>query len=242
MRADYYEIGTVPLPEYSAGTPALVLVIGFAGSTLGMLTWAHYADSDASTANPVQADSLNLNLDGQESLSGTFSITNGLPDSAANHTYSVTNVGVVSADHVQVAVSYSQNDSATEPADPDLQNDLNATETASLVEVTTLEYRNDTGSVLYNATANMDDLNGNGVLDLDDVNRQEGQLDDLAAPQSGGANETRLALGVEIVNDDDGTFIKEGNTAGNLTGYDEDIMADGVDVTITVTLNQDASQ
>lgn len=222
---------------------ASLLVIGIAGSALGAMTWAHYADSDASQANTIQADTMNLELDGSSSLSGSFAVTNGQPDSSATHNFTLTNAGAVSADHVEISFSFGENDpAASEPSDGDLGVELNATETASLVEVTTLEYQNESGDVLYDAMADMNDTNGNGVLDLQDARDQDGRLDDLAAPQANGGNETYLVVAVEIANDDDGSFVREGNTAGSLTGYDEDVMADGVDVTITFTLNQVASQ
>lgn len=217
-----------------------LLVVGFAGSALGAMTWSYYADSDSSAANQVQGETMNLHLGGADSRSGDFTVT-GAPTSAASYTYTLTNDGAAPADHVEVAVSFTENDPGGEPTDPDLENEINAGETASLVKVTTLEYRNDTGAVLYDATANMKDTNGNKVLDLQDVQSQQGSLDDLAPPQAGGGNTTKLAIEVQLVNDD-GAFATGGNTAGNLTGSDEDLMADGIDVTVHVTLNQDASQ
>lgn len=219
-----------------------LLVIGLAGTALGAMTWAHYADSDGSTANTIQGDTMNLNLDGSNSLTGSFAVTNGQPDSSATHNFTLTNVGGVSADHVELSFAFSENDPGSEPSDDDIGVELNATETASLIEVTTLEYQNESGTVLYDATGDMDDQNGNGVLDLQDVRNQDGRLDDFAAPQANGGNETHLVIAVEIVNDDDGSFVKGGNTEGSLTGDDEDMMADGIDVAVTVTLNQVASQ
>lgn len=217
-----------------------LLVVGFAGSALGAMTWSYYADSDSSAGNQVQGETMNLHLGGQDSRSGDFTVTGG-PASAASYTYTLTNAGAAPADHVEVAVSFAENDPGSEPTDPDLEQELNASETASLVKVTTLEYRNDSGTVLYDATANMKDTNGNKVLDLEDVQSQQGSLDDLAAPQAGAGNTTELAIEVQLVNED-GSFATDGNTAGNLTGSDEDLMADGIDVTVQVTLNQDASQ
>lgn len=217
-----------------------LLVVGFAGSALGAMTWSYYADSDSSTANQVQAEAMNLRLGGADSRSGDFTVTGG-PTSTAGYTYALTNDGAAPADHVGIAVSFEENDPGSEPTDPDLENEINASETASLVKVTTLEYRNDSGAVLYDATADMNDKNGNEVLDLEDVQSQQGRLDDLAAPRAGGGNTTELAIEVQLVNDD-GAFATDGNTVGNLTGSDEDLMADGIDVTVRVTLNQDASQ
>lgn len=219
-----------------------LLILGFAGTALGGMTWSYYADSDDSTGNTLQADAMDLRIDGSDSLSSTFTITSGSPGSSASHTYDLTNNGGVTADHVEVSFSYAENDPGSEPGDSDLNVELGATETASLVRVTTLEYRNDAGTVLYDATSDMSDGNGNGVIDLEDVQNHQSSFDDLAAPQPNGGNTTKLAITVQLVDDDGGAFTEGGNTAGSLTGSDEDLMADGVDVTITFTLNQDASQ
>jgi hypothetical protein len=75
------------------------------------------------------------------------------------------------------------------------------------------------------------DTNGNGIKDLDDVISQKATVDDLDAPQANGGNTTKLAITVEIADD-----------SGSFTGTDEDVMGDGVDIKIDVTLNQDSSQ
>lgn len=219
-----------------------ILVIGVASTSLGMVTWAYFGDSGASQQNAIQAGTLDLTLDGADSLSGTFSISNGKPDSATSHNFTVRNDGSIAADHVEISLGFAENDSRAEPSDVDLDVELNATETASLVNVTRFEYQNDSGSTILDALSKVNDQNGNGIVDLEDVQGQQGQLDDLAPPQPNNGNSTYLVVAVEIANDDSAAFTKGGNTNGNLTGYDEDVMADGVDVTVTVTLNQDASQ
>lgn len=219
-----------------------ILIIGVASTSLGMVTWAYFADSDESQQNPIQTGTLDLTLDGADSLSATFSITNGQPGSAGSHTYTIQNDGSLAADHLELTLTFTENDSRTEPSDVDLNTELNTTETASLIKVTRFEYQNSSGNTIHDALATTTDQNGNGIVDLEDVQNQQGQLDDLAPPQKNKGNSTSLVITVEIANDDSTAFSKAGNTNGNLTGYDEDIMADGIDVKITVTLNQDASQ
>lgn len=219
-----------------------ILIIGVASTTLGMVTWSYYADSDASEQNAIQAGTLDLTLDGADSLPAMFSITNGQPGSATSHNYTIQNSGSVAADHLEYTLSFTENDSQTEPSDVDLNTELNATETASLIEVTQFEYKNNAGNTIYDALATTTDQNGNGIIDLEDVQNQKEQLDGLAPPQKNNGNSTFLVVTMEIANDDSAAFTKAGNTNGNLTGYDEDIMADGIDVKITITLNQDASQ
>lgn len=219
-----------------------ILIIGFASMSLGVVTWAYFSDSDASQQNQIQAGTLDLSLDGADSLTAAFSISNGQPSSATSHNFTLQNDGSLGADHVKVTLSFSENDSRSEPSDVDLNVELNATETASLINVTQFEYQNNAGETMFDALANVNDQNGNGIVDLEDVQAQEGQLDDLAPPQKNNGNSTFLVIALEIANDDSAAFTKGGNTNGSLTGYDEDIMADGVDVKLTVTLNQDASQ
>lgn len=221
-----------------------ILIIGVASTSLGMVTWAYFADSDVSQQNPIQAGTLDLTLDGADSLSTTFLITNGQPSSATSHNYTIQNGGSVAADHLELTLTFTENDSRTEPSDADLNTELNATETASLIKVTQYEYQNNSGNTIYGALATTTDQNGNGIIDLEDVQNQQGHLDldGLASPQKNNGNSTFLVVTMEIANDDSAAFTKAGNTNGNLTGYDEDVMADGIDVKITVTLNQDASQ
>lgn len=219
-----------------------LLVIGVTGITLGATTVAFYQDSDASTGNTIQGGTLDLSLDGKDSLSSSITITDGGPDDSATHTFAVANEGPLSADHVEVSMSLAENDPGSEPTDGDLTAALNASEAATLVEVTTYEYRNDAGSTIEDFTSSVTDTNGNGVVDLAEVVDQNSASDDLAPPQANHGNETKLVLELQVVNDDSGSFVSGANTDGSLTGTDEDFMADGVDVTITVTLNQDASQ
>lgn len=219
-----------------------IIVIGVASTSLGMVTYAYFGDTDTSRQNAVQAGTLDLTLDGADSLSASFSISDGKPGSAASHNFTVRNAGSIPADHVEITLSFTENDPRTEPSDADLDVELNASETASLINVTQFEYQDDSGTTIFDALANVDDRNGNGIVDLEDVQDQQGQLDGLAAPQENNGNSTFLVVAVEIADDDSAAFIKSGNTNGSLTGYDEDVMADGVDVKIEVTLNQDASQ
>lgn len=221
-----------------------LFVIGLVGTGMGTASWAYLEDADESAGNTVQASTLNLNVDGADDASGAFVVDGGEPGSAAGHEFVLTNDGSLSADHVEFAVAVSENDPAVgEPSDPELAADLNATETASLVRVTTLEYRNDSGGVVSGELGGVTDGNGNGIKDLEDVRAQSDSFDDLPAPQANAGNATRLAIAVEIASDHDGSpFVAGANAAGNLTGYDEDVMGDGVEVTVTVTLNQHADQ
>ncbi|WP_435177624.1 TasA family protein [Halorussus sp. AFM4] len=208
-----------------------LLVVGVASSALGAVTWAHFSDSDASRSNALEAGTLDVTLDGANGQTASFSLTNARPADSTRHNFTLRNVGSTAGNHVEVTLSFSENDTRTEPSDPDLGTELDANATASHVRVTQLVYKDDSGTVIENPLSNVSDDNNNGIKDLDDVRNQAGTLDNLRAPKPNGASETYLVIGVRIANDDDA-----------FTGTDEDIMADGVDVKITVTLNQDSSQ
>lgn len=219
-----------------------LLVVGAAGTGFGMWSGAFFQDSDPSAQNAVQAGTLDLKLDGADSADAVFSATNAGPTDATRHNYTLRNNGSLAADHVEVSLSFAANDSRSEPSDSDLNTELNASETATLLNVTTLEYQNESGAVIENVLDNVSDQNGNGIVDLADVKAQSGSLDDLAAPQANKGNSTYLVIELKVASDDGTNFLTGGNTEGNLTGYDEDVMADGVDVKLTVTLNEDSSQ
>lgn len=219
-----------------------LFVIAVASTGLGMVTWASFTDSDGSQQNDVGSGTLDVSLDGSDQLSGAFSIANGKPGSTASYNYTIRNNGSLSADHLEVAIGFSENDSLSEPSDPDVGVELNATETASLVNVTRFEYQDDAGNTMYDALSDVGDQNGNGIVDVADVRTQRSPLDNLAAPQRENGNSTHLVIAVEIADDRSSSFNVGGNTNGNLTGDDEDIMADGIDIELTVTLNQAAEQ
>lgn len=220
-----------------------LLLVGSVSLALGAGTWAFLQDTDRSQENALVGGTLDLKLDGADTATAAFGLTDAKPTDSASHNFTITNEGDVAADHVELSFGFAENDTGVaEPTDTDLYAELNGSETASLIKVTQFEYRNDSGAVVEDLLSGVSDENGNGVVDLQDVQSQGSSLDGLPAPQPNGANATYLVIAVEIVNDDGSSFVAGGNIEGNLTGYDEDFMGDGVNVTIKVTLNQDASQ
>ena len=194
-------------------TVLAVVLLMLGAALVGMGTYAYFTDTESSSENPAQAGTLDLTLDGNNGdVTTSFSLTG--------------------ADHVQVAISASENDDGlSEPSDPDLANDLGSADTQKHIEVVKYEYQDDGGTTNQDILADVSDANGNGIKDLEDVISQKGTVDDLAAPQANGGNTMKLVLEVKIANDD-----------GSYSGTDEDIMGDGVDIKIDVTLNQDSSQ
>lgn len=216
--------------EGKAIVAVAVIIIG--GAIAGIGTGAFFTDRDRSTSNTVEAGTLDITLDGTNNdLTSSFSITNGKPGDSASHNYTLRNVGSIEADHVEITIGFGENDTRTEPSDTELDTELNGSETAQQIEVTTFEYQNESGATITDILAGVTDSNNNGIKDLDEVVNQATITDDLAPPRANSANTTHLVIAVRIANDD-----------GAFTGNDEDIMADGVDVRIHFTLNQDASQ
>lgn len=209
----------------------ILLIVG--GAVLGMGTYAYFSDTETSSSNPVQSSSLDLTLDGNNGdVTTSFSLTGAGPTDSVTHTYDLRNIGSLSANHVEITISATENDTGlTEPSDSDLNTELANVSTQKHINVTTYEYRNDTGGVNTDMLSGVTDDNNNGITDLAEVINQTGTTDNLVPPQANSGNTTKLVLTVKIANDD-----------GSFTGTDEDIMADGVDIKIDVTLNQDSSQ
>lgn len=213
---------------------ALVVAAAVGGSAV---TFAFLTDSDASTGNAVDSGSLDLALDGNvDGLSNTFSIANGMPADSVTHTYNLTNAGTTDADHLQFAFSVLENDPQAEPQDADLNVEQTAAETAAHIEVTTLVYTNPDGTTTtdFIASGTVTDANTNGIVDLADVQTAQasGTFDNLTPPSANSADKATLQTTFQIANDDGGSF----------TGDDENMMSDGVAITVDFTLNQDSSQ
>ncbi|WP_435334705.1 hypothetical protein [Haloarchaeobius sp. TZWWS8] len=218
-----------------------LFVIGVLATGLGYVTYATFEDADTSDKNPIQGGTMDLKLDGADTVPAAFSIDDGGPNATTSYNYTITSSGSLTPGNVSVDVSVAENDSGTEPTDPDLNAALNATETATLVEVTSFEYRYANGTLARDLRTGVTDGNGNGIIDLEDVMTQALPETDLPGPGAGGTAERYLVISVTLASDDDPSFVVDGNTAGNLTGADEDYMADGIDVVVTVTLEQDES-
>lgn len=214
-----------------AALAVVLLVLG--GAVLGMGTYALFTDTDSSSENPAQAGTLDLSLDGNDGdVTASFTLTGAAPGESTSHTYDLENTGTISADHVEVSISASEDDNGvSEPSESDLIKDLGNTETQKHIKITTYEYQDDSGTTKQNILGGVSDDNNNGIVDLAEVINQSSTVDDLDAPKANGDNTTKLVIEVEIADDDNG-----------FTGTDEDVMGDGVDIKIDVTLNQDSSQ
>ena len=211
----------------------MILVVLIGALAVGVGSWALWSDTDASTSNTVDDGTMDVTINGTNNgVTGSFSLNNAQPGNTTSHTFVLRNKGTTEADHVELALSLSENDaSRSEPGDSELNAELGAGETAKLIRVTEYEYRNNAGDTLNNLQDDVTDNNDNGIIDLKEVQNQAGIADGLNAPQANNGNTTQLVLTLEIADD-----------SGDFTGVDEDIMADGVDITVEFTLKQESSQ
>lgn len=213
----------------------MVIVVACA-LLVGAGTWSLWNDAESDADNRVRAGTLDLSLDGG---SERFALTNARPGDTAERTYALRNVGSTEADRLSLRFRVTENDSRDEPADPDLASELTAEETASLIRVQNLTYGAPNGTGI-DLVPRISDTNANGYADLQEAAAQAEAFADLPAPAADGASAATLTIRLGIADDDAAYF--DGRAEGNLTGTDEDIMADGVDVTVEFTLDQDASR
>jgi hypothetical protein len=217
-----------------------LFVIGVVGTGLTLTTVGAFTDADQSGANAVEGGTMDLKLDGGDTADGVFGVSSGLPGDTTSHRYSLTSDGSANGDSVEINLSVSENDGgASEPADSDLAAELDAQETASLIRVVAFQYENGTGTVLTDIKSSATDDNGNGIIDLQDL--QNVLPESGLAPPSDHSGETELYVELSLADDDSADFEEGNHTAGSLTGSDEDLMADGVDVTVTVKLTQSSN-
>lgn len=202
-----------------------VLAIGVAlmmGAAGGL---AYFHDTESSTNNSFQAGTLDLTPD---TIGTIAACSPAAPGDSSSTTVTLKNEGSLSADHLEINVTYSEVDRSDST---DYTTDKTATETAKAIKVTTLSYGGN--SLLYTGsdTADsddsgdkVDDVNGNGIIDLDDLKRQSGEgteLDGLDDPGSGGKD-----FVIELT----------------LTNVGNDFQNDGVSIDYTFDLNQVSGQ
>lgn len=210
----------------------VVLAVGLIGAAMGAVTFSYFQDTDTSSSNTIESGTLNVTIGGvDDGTSNDFAMTSATPLNSTSKNYSLANGGSASADHLQINISVNESDPSgydQEPGDSDLKNELNASETAKYIEVTKLTYHDGTSSTDLNAS--ISDANGNGIVDLADV-QNHSAMDDLTPPKAEEGNQTHFDMTVRIASDDHG-----------LSDDDEDIMGDGINVSVHFTLMQDSSQ
>ncbi len=135
-------------------TIAVLLSIGMAG--IG--TWAYFSDVETSTGNVLAAGILDLKTNDVDGVSQTLLATNMKPgDTIGPETIILKNAGSVTGSILDLAFTYVESDSSSNPVNKSADN------TAAMIEVITLKY--DGSSLLASVT----DDNINGYRDIQDL-------------------------------------------------------------------------
>jgi predicted ribosomally synthesized peptide with SipW-like signal peptide len=198
-------------------TLVIALVLGAVGAT----TAAFFSDTGTSSANTFTAGTLVLKLNGADNATANWTLPNMAPGDSVSGSLMLTNTGTLAANHVEInPVTNSVTDAAPAAA--------NAID--KYLQITAATYNGDNLLSSGDGGKNLNDSNGNGWIDLDDlesaVNAGEGgQLDNLAAPAPGGMDTKTLSMTV--------TF---------RTSAPDDLQGDSDTMSLSFTLNQDATQ
>lgn len=196
-----------------------LLVIALVISTVGATTKAFFSDVGTSSANTFTAGTLDLKLDGIDDLTANWTMPNMAPGDSVSASIALTNTGTLIADHVEVnPVANAITDAA-----PIAESALD-----KYMQITAASYDGD--DLLTAPGKNLIDSNGNGYIDLDDLENaanagEGGQLDNLSAPASSEGSTKILAMTVKF-----------------RTDAPNDLQGDSDTMSMAFTLNQDASQ
>ena len=133
---------------------ALILLVGMCG--IG--TWAYFSDVETSASNELTAGTLDLKTDDVDGVSQTLLAINMAPgDTVGPQTITLKNTGSVEGLTLDLAFSYVESDSGTNPVN------MSADATAAVLEITTLNYG---GSDILTSVS---DINTNSYKDIEDL-------------------------------------------------------------------------
>ena len=137
-------------------TMVFVLLIGM--GCIGTL--AYFVNTETSSNNTFAAGTLDLKTDNVDGVSQTLLATNMTPgDTVGPETIILNNTGSVGGSTLDLAVSYVESDSGTNPTNK------SADETAATIEVTTLKYG---GASILTSVSDSQTI-PNGYIDIEDL-------------------------------------------------------------------------
>ncbi len=202
-------------------TVAALMVMGLIGGG----TWAYFTDPEATTGNILSAGTLDLRTNDANGVSATLFAQNLKPGdyfpAGANATIALSNAGSIDGGTLDITVTYVETDNATLEAaisgDTDLNIALTDDQYAAGLEIITLNY----GGTNLLTSIPLNDNNGNGRVDMQDLKTASGNLTGLA----GILTTTPKDFKVRVQLHDSG-------------GNDNAFMADGITVTLNFILNQ----
>jgi spore coat-associated protein N len=192
----------VPVKRILGLAIAFMLLIGMAG--IG--TWAYFSDVETSTGNTMAAGTLDLKTDDVDGVTGTITLANMKPGDSTSGNITLKNSGSVDGATLDIVFSYGESDGSPNVVDMD------ADDTAAMIEVTTLDY--DSSSLL----GGISDGNDNFYTDIEDL-KNATTLTDLSGITASATKDFDIAVQLRT-------------ETGN------DFQADGINITMTFTLNQ----
>jgi predicted ribosomally synthesized peptide with SipW-like signal peptide len=201
------------------------MLIAIVGMLAGAGIWAYFSDTETSTGNVFTAGTLDLkvgdwNEDYGDGVTATWTLSNMKPgDTIGPYSVFLRNFGSIEADHIEIKCT----NTVTDPPGPESDTEEGTTDMDKAMEITILAYN---GNNLLNT---LTDLNGNGIIDLDDFeNSNEGQGFDNITPVPAANQGTTRTFTMAL--------------KFHPTLADNDYQGDILTTTITFTLNQHSSQ
>ncbi|OGE05577.1 hypothetical protein A3B51_00980 [Candidatus Curtissbacteria bacterium RIFCSPLOWO2_01_FULL_41_18] len=199
--------------------------IAAAGALVIGATFAFFSDSGTSSDNVFNSGTLNMQLSDNnqedlDSVSGTWGLASA-PGDTFTGDLRVTNTGSVAANHIELQFSNVVTDAGSGPGT------VSTIPLDRVIEITTFGWDTDgNGSVDADLLPGVTQTNGNGIIDLDDLENQV--ADDFDDLSFGGTQSADHVLRI----------------AGRLspTQTVDQHQGDSVNMTLTATMNQDASQ
>ena len=183
-------------------------------------TWAYMTDTETSNNNGIAAGTLEMKTNNVNGVTQSLVCSNLKPGRAVTATtISLKNVGSASGGSVAISLSYNTDNSAdTTPNTVNMSTD----DLAKVLQITTLNY--DGRTILGLLT----DANGNGYIDVQDMKNEAANLAGL-----GGLNPGQIRTFDITVQ-----MVSGAGTNTFSTGTFADFVGDGINITVTFTLNQ----
>jgi predicted ribosomally synthesized peptide with SipW-like signal peptide len=189
----------------------LSLVLILVIGIIGVATFAYFTDNDTSSGNSFVSGILNLTINDADGVTRTLYATDMSPGATVGPSnITLKNVGTVNGANLDIVFSYAESDGS-----PNTVNKT-ADQTAAVIQILTLEYD---GHNLLDTSFNphVTDINGNGYIDIEDLKNAD--LTGLSGLDTGVSKNFDISVQLR-------------NTTGS------DFQADGINMTMTFTLEQ----
>lgn len=192
---------------------------------MGGATFAYFSDTGTSSQNTFSSGTLNMKLSDadqtdQDNVGGTWGL-NSAPGDTFTGILNIKNTGNVAANHVELKFTNVVTPAASGPGT------LETNPLDKVIEITAFGWDTDgNGSLDQNLLPGVTNTNGNGIIDLDDLENQT--VDDFDNLSFGGLQGNNHALRID------------GRLSPTLATNEH--QGDSVNMSLDVTMNQDASQ